>query len=82
MKFVLLLLLAALVWWLIRRAGRAPAPPPSPTSPQKPPPAHEPMVACAHCQVHVPQGEAHWQGGLAFCGESHRLAFLEAHPPS
>lgn len=82
MKFVLLLLLAALAWWLIRRTGRAPAPPPSPTRPQKEPPAHEAMVACAHCQVHMPQGEALWQDGRAFCGESHRLAFLEANPPS
>lgn len=82
MKFVLLLLLAALAWWLIRRTGRADPPPSSPARPDKPPPAHEPMVACAHCQVHVPRGEAHWQDGNAFCGEGHRLAFLEANPPS
>ena len=34
-----------------------------------------PMLACAHCGVHLPQAEAVVDaGGRPFCGEAHRLA--------
>lgn len=34
-----------------------------------------PMLACAHCGVHLPQAEALTDAaGRPFCGEAHRLA--------
>lgn len=33
------------------------------------------MVACAHCQVHLPSGDAVRDGaGRSFCSDAHRLA--------
>ncbi len=34
-----------------------------------------PIVACAHCGVHLPQADALTDSaGLTYCGEPHRLA--------
>ena len=84
-KYVILVAVVGLVIWWMRR-GRAsddqpgtpqkkgrdapgrPASPASPTSPM-------PMLACAHCGVHLPQAEAVIDvAGRPFCGEAHRLA--------
>ena len=76
----LLLLLAVIgvaVWWLSGRRGPRP-PPAGPTRP--PPPAStpvepQPMVACAHCGVHLPQDDTVADAaGRPFCSEAHRLA--------
>jgi uncharacterized protein len=32
----------------------------------------EPMVACAHCAVHVPRSEAFEARGRFYCSEEHR----------
>ena len=36
--------------------------------------AAEPMVACAHCGVHVPRSEAVRKGDDYYCSEAHRRA--------
>jgi uncharacterized protein len=77
MKFlVLILVVLALVWWVRRQAGAS--------SPRRQPPAppQEPMLACAHCGLHIPRGEALPGRGGVFCGEAHRTAYEKAHPPS
>jgi uncharacterized protein len=39
------------------------------------PPQAQPMVACAHCGVHLPRSDAVADGaGRLFCGDAHRIA--------
>ncbi len=75
MKYVLIALVVVLVWWLLLRArpsrgsgpdarGRAESRPDAP----------EAMVACAHCGVHLPRGDALPGRGGVFCSEAHRAA--------
>jgi uncharacterized protein len=70
MKWLLLLAVIALVmWWTgagrnarqaqVRQAARRRAAP-------------EAMVACAHCGVHLPRGEAVADGQALFCSAAHR----------
>jgi len=37
------------------------------------------MVECAHCGLHLPQGEAVFDGATPYCGEPHRLAGPRPH---
>lgn len=74
MKYLLLLLVLAIGLYLLlgrrRTGGDAPAPPPPPKQD-----AAAPMVACAHCGVHLPRDDALLDaGGRSFCGEAHRIA--------
>lgn len=64
---ILLIILAlfALLWLvrgflLTRKRGSA--------SPEKLPGE---LVACAHCGVHLPRGEARSAGGMHYCSEEH-----------
>jgi uncharacterized protein len=41
-------------------------------------PAQEEMVACSHCGLHLPRGEALPAAGGHFCSEAHRAAFEQA----
>jgi uncharacterized protein len=81
MKYLVLLAVVGLVIWWLRRGRSAPGQgrpqagkkdgPGAPRSPAAP----TPMLACAHCGVHLPQAEAVTDGaGRPFCGEAHRLA--------
>ncbi len=77
----LLLLLAVIgvaVWWLAGRRRDKPKPPAGPARPAPPTPAAaepQPMVACAHCGVHLPrQDTVADAAGRPFCSEAHRLA--------
>jgi uncharacterized protein len=75
------LLLALLIAWLVyaspwSRSRKSSAPTANKPTPPAPP---QPMVACAHCGVHLPANEA--QPGpqtsgasIYFCSEGHRLA--------
>lgn len=48
--------------------GRAAGPGPSGAKPA-------PMVACAHCGVHLPRPDASFDAeGRSYCGEPHRVA--------
>lgn len=72
MKFVLVLVVVLVVLWLVRRAqGRVTqreeaAPPTLP---------RDEMVACLHCGLHLPRGDALPGRGGVFCSEAHRTAF-------
>ena len=75
-KVVFLVLLAlALLWWVSGRKrtgpGRA-----RPAAPQGA--AAEAMVQCAHCGVHLPRGEALFEGERPYCSETHRRAGPQA----
>lgn len=81
MKFVLLVLAVLVLVWLLRGARR----PREPAAPAKSAPggdAARPMVACQHCGVHLPQHEALPGRGGVFCGEAHRAAYEQQHPPA
>lgn len=72
--------LVAMLRSALRRSQRrdeAPAPPP-PAEPAR----VEQIVACAHCGVHLPRGDAlAAPDGTLFCGEPHRLAHQHGEPP-
>lgn len=75
---VLLLVVGALVWWLARRSRpeRGDASGAVPPSPEPSAVAHEAMVVCATCGVHLPRGEAVGgeAGGAVYCCAEHRPA--------
>ena len=65
-KFLLLILAVLAVWWLakgLRRNGAAKDAPEA---------APEQMVACSHCGLHLPQGEAVREADKFFCCDEHR----------
>lgn len=73
MKFVILIALALGVFWWLRSRLRGPGAPTA-RGPAEPPRAQA-MLACAHCGVHVPQGDVLADAaGRPFCSEAHRLA--------
>lgn len=77
MKYLLVLVVVVVVLWLMFGRGRGGAAPsrPAPPPPRGAPPAAAPMLACAHCGVHLPQAEAVLDaGGRPFCSAAHRLA--------
>lgn len=91
MKFWLLLGLFLVVVWLVqggRRSRKSKPSPPVPESSATPPaaspgsgePAHEDMVACVHCGIHLPQSEAIDAPAGWFCGPAHRIAHDKAAP--
>ncbi|MEO8080785.1 MAG: PP0621 family protein [Caldimonas sp.] len=77
MKIVLFLIAVFVLLWLLRgglgrRTGGPRARPPPAEGPQ-------PIVACAHCGLHLPRDEALPGRGGVFCGEAHRKAYELTH---
>lgn len=71
MKYLVLLGVIVLVWVLFFKSRRKPPPVGRPGAA----PPVVPMIACAHCGVHLPQAEASFDvAGRPYCGEAHRLA--------
>ena len=74
-RLLILVLLVAVVAWMImsRRRPRAQDSEAKRAKPPQDEPA--PMLACAHCGVHLPQSDAVIDaGGKPYCTEAHRLA--------
>jgi uncharacterized protein len=75
-----LLLALAVVWLFYSPALRGRRSTPSRPQPDRAPnraapPAIEDMVACAHCGVHLPSGDALRDGhGTPYCSPAHRQA--------
>lgn len=82
LKFLLLIVvLAVVLGWVFTRARRdKKGPPPVPKAPPRPaqsnaPPATAAMLACVHCQVHLPQDDAQFDvAGRPYCSAEHRIA--------
>jgi uncharacterized protein len=74
MKYLIVLIVVFGVLWLVR-SKRPQVRPPRPA-----PPTNEPMLACMHCGLHLPRGEALPGRGGVFCGEAHRTEYEKAHP--
>ncbi len=82
-KALILFAVVGLVIWWLRRSGSADDRPrgegrsakPRNKPGENPADKPTPMLACAHCGVHLPQAEALTDAaGRPFCGEAHRLA--------
>lgn len=76
---VLAVIAVAIAWIALGRRGRSEQADAAPRRhwrrPNGPPADPAPMVACAHCGVHLPQPEAVLDAaGRPFCSEAHRLA--------
>lgn len=74
-RILLLLVLAWIVWRLFRRAvlrGK---------SAERPAISETWVVACAHCGIHVPQGETVADAaGRRYCSEAHRQLGEKVEP--
>lgn len=78
MKFFVLLVLFFVVVWLFRggrRRGERGTPQQPPAAPSDDAQSNsEHIVACIHCGLHLPQGEAVSGDAGWFCGDAHRVA--------
>jgi uncharacterized protein len=79
MKYLLLLAVIAVAIWMFRARHRVPGPK-TPAPPPKPGKtadtgAATPMLACAHCGVHLPRTDAVFDpAGRVFCSAAHQQA--------
>lgn len=77
MKYLLLVLVVGVVLFLMfgrQRKSSADEPAARPTPAPRDNGA-TPMLACAHCGVHMPGNESvRDEAGRSYCGEAHRLA--------
>jgi uncharacterized protein len=72
MKIFLFLIAVFVLRWLLRSTiGRRPGTGATRAGPATP----QPMIACAHCGVHLPRDEALPGRGGVFCGDAHRAAY-------
>lgn len=76
MKYLLIIAIVLLILWVARSSRRPPPPPARPDAKT----VQQPMLACAHCGLHLPSGEALPGRGGVFCGEAHRAAYEKTHP--
>lgn len=70
MKFLLFLAIALLVVWLWRSGRRSDKRSDQAAAP--PPPGPQEMVRCAHCGVHLPQGDAVVGRIGLYCSSEHK----------
>ena len=77
MKYLLLVVLLVAVVWLIRsgrRGSRHVDSSASPRAREPSEPSREAMVACEHCGVNLPQGDALFADERWYCSDEHRDA--------
>ncbi|MBK6470916.1 MAG: hypothetical protein IPF94_09255 [Betaproteobacteria bacterium] len=77
MKFLLLLAVVGIALWLFKSRHRVSGPkkPPPQAKPGTPAAGTTPMLACAHCGVHLPQTDAVFEpAGRAYCSAAHLQA--------
>ncbi|HEY6132342.1 MAG TPA: PP0621 family protein [Rubrivivax sp.] len=73
MKYLIVLLVVVVVaWLLVGRATRRGVV--RKDAPGQPTLEAEDMVACAHCGVHLPRGDALVAGAAVYCSDAHRVA--------
>ena len=66
-RLLFLLAIVAVIYLLIRSYNK--------NSPRQDKPVVENMVRCAHCGVHLPEGESIQAEGRVFCSIEHRDAY-------
>ena len=79
MKILVVIVALAVLWLLLRGLVRR-AKGEGPARKSTPPAQPQPMLACAHCGMHLPRDEALPGRGGVFCGEAHRAAYEQQHP--
>ncbi len=77
MKAALVVLAVLALWWLLRGSLRRRTQVPRRRAKSGAP---QPILACAHCGLHLPRDEALPGRGGVFCSDAHRAAFEKAHP--
>lgn len=71
MKYVVVLVVVGVVLWLLLRSRSRTLPVGRRSNAAGKPQA---MVACEHCGIHLPRGDALVDGRGVYCSEAHRLA--------
>lgn len=75
MKYLLVLVVVVVGLWMLLRKRQAPAVRPSAKAAKTTAPTLATMVACAHCDLRLPQTEALADAeGRLYCSEAHRRA--------
>lgn len=77
MKFLLLLVVVGIAIWMFKARHRVPGPkkPPPSARPGAPAADATPMLACAHCGVHLPKTDAVFDpAGRVYCSAAHQQA--------
>lgn len=78
-KLLQLIILGVIAWIAFRVLQGKPALPSRDDAPRNPPPGQGGLMRrCAHCQVHIPEGESTQSRGQYFCCEAHRDAYFRA----
>lgn len=87
MKYLLVLLVVGVVLWMLLarsrgdgRSGQSDAGSTSARGKPRPTPPQA-MLACAHCGLHLPAGDAVLDGSRIYCSEAHRALGPRAAPP-
>lgn len=87
MKYLLVLLVVGVVLWMLlarsrtdRRGERSDTGGSSSRSASRATPPQA-MLACAHCGLHLPAGDAVLDGSRIYCSEAHRALGPRAEPP-
>ena len=79
--FILLAVVFAVLWFTRNWRGGIGRYKPNVKARQPPPAiAHEDILECAQCGLHLPRSETVTGRGVVFCSEAHRGAFEAAHP--
>ncbi|MDP2004630.1 MAG: PP0621 family protein [Rubrivivax sp.] len=76
MKYLLLLVVIGIAVWMFKARGRVPGPKQPPPAAKPAPGEHPvgatPMLACAHCGVHLPKTDAVLDpAGRVYCSAAH-----------
>jgi len=74
LRLVIIGLIIWFAWRFLQRYLTVRQDDPSTAAP--PPPSSQAMRRCAHCNVHIPEGESTQSRGQFFCSEAHRDAFF------
>lgn len=75
MKYLILIFFVGVVWWVFKNRARRPV------VSERTPPEPEMMVVCAHCGVHLPQGDSISGDGEYYCSEAHQQAGKASRRP-
>jgi uncharacterized protein len=73
-KLLIVLLVGVVAAWLIFGRRRKPVEPVAGTQTQAGREEGQAMVACAHCGLHLPRGDAIADGDASYCSPAHRAA--------
>lgn len=75
MKYLLVIVVVGVLLWLMFGSGRRARLKERDAQPRQAGDKPQPILACAHCGVHLPAADAHFDAERRpYCTEAHRLA--------